>query len=66
MSGWSGLVQVTTRKACFGMVVADGTVVDCAPYGRSASMNRPIDKVADYWRKQGGRVDVVSTRRPTS
>jgi hypothetical protein len=56
MSDWSGLVQVRTPTACFGLIVKDGIVVLCAPYGAVQSMNRNIDEVARYWRSKGAVV----------
>lgn len=53
---WSGLVQVTTADACFGLVVVDGIVVDCAPYGRRTCLGRPIAEVAAVWRRHGAVV----------
>lgn len=58
---WSGMVQVTTRSACFAMIVRDGLVVDCAPYGARQSMGRPIAAVADYWRSRGATVKAIKT-----
>lgn len=58
---WSGLVQVTTKAACFGLVVREGTVVETAPIARQSSLGLPIQQVADYWRWRGAHVQVVST-----
>jgi len=60
MTGWSGLVMVTTRSACFGLIVVDGVVVESAPYGRRASLGRPIAEVAAYWRGRGATVVPVA------
>lgn len=58
---WSGLVQVTTPSACFGMVVREDTVVDCAPYGARWSLGRPIMEVATFWRSRGAEVKAIKT-----
>lgn len=56
MGGWSGWVRVTTKRACFALVVRDGVVVECAPYARRASLGRPIADAAAYWRSKGATV----------
>jgi hypothetical protein len=57
---WSGLVQVTTARACFGLVVVNGLVVESAPYGARQSMGRPIEQVAAYWRGRGADVRALA------
>jgi hypothetical protein len=60
MSGWSGVVQVSSPRATFGLVVTNGIVTEAAPYGRSASLGKPITRVATYWRSRGWTVEPVA------
>ena len=58
----SHLVRVALPRACFGFVVRDGVVVECAPYGdqmlRRAGITRGREAVR-FFRQRGASVSWV-------
>jgi hypothetical protein len=49
------LYWVRLAYATFGLVVVDGMVVAAAPIA-GRNIGRPIDRVAQYYRKKGAKV----------
>lgn len=50
------LYQATKRSATFGFVVADGRVVEVAPYGRKWMLGRSEEEILRLLRMRGFRV----------